>query len=142
MTDEHAQVSRDKAIRCMTVILANNKEGIFIAVNLISNMFDLDKDTAHELLENAWKAKELHKSLGGSLRDFENGLILTEKTDKDAELDKMNEAAEEVLASVDETLRCTECGSTNYTGADHNKCCNDCGNFFVNMKELGLGELK
>ncbi len=131
-------IDKKKAIRCLAVTLANNDAGRNLAMNLISNMFDMNHRIALKEFDDAWKAKEIHKNLGGSLKNFENGLILTEKIDKNAELDKKNEAAEEVLDSIDKTVRCPECGSTNFTGADHNKSCNDCGNFFVDMEELEL----
>ena len=74
------QISRDRAVRCVAVIFANNEQGKSTASQLISNMFDLDRQTSYEQVKEAMYAKEEHKRLGGRLKDFEDGKILEEKT--------------------------------------------------------------
>ena len=67
------EISIDRAVRCIAIVLADNATGRFIATNLISNMFDLDRERAHNMFVHTKTHLVRHQKAGGMLRDFEDG---------------------------------------------------------------------
>ena len=67
---------RDRAVRCSVVMFSDNHSGVNSAAQLISNMYNLDREAAWREVYRASILKAEHKKLGGTLKDFEDGLIL------------------------------------------------------------------
>ena len=66
-------IASDRIVRCLAVVLADNETGSYIAMNLISNIFDMDREHSLSLFMEAKALLLSHKRGGGSLRDFEDG---------------------------------------------------------------------
>ncbi len=76
---DEPKIGYERAIRCCAIVFADNDTGQNTGANLLSNMFNLHNSTCYVDLREAMKLKEIHKGLGGNLRDFEDGKILTEE---------------------------------------------------------------
>lgn len=69
------KINIDRAVRCMAIVLSDNSTGSFIAMNLISNMFDYDQVVATQKFLDTKGHLRRHKKAGGGLKDFEDGLF-------------------------------------------------------------------
>ena len=72
---DHDYISSERAGRCMAVVFADNEPGLDTAAQLLSNMFDIDRQTAWIEMHRHMEDKKQHLKEGGGLREFEAGLI-------------------------------------------------------------------
>lgn len=75
---DEPKIGYERATRCCAIAFADNDAGQNTGANLLSNMFNLHNSTCYVDLREAMKIKEIHKNLGGSLKDFKYGKILEE----------------------------------------------------------------